>query len=374
MRFNPDILAVARGSRGLTQSDLAERLEWSQGKTSKVEHGMIELDDGEVTDVADTLGYPAELFFQEDAIRGFGSCCLYHRKRASTPIRTLNQLHDVINVRRIQLRRPLREIDLPHEVNFPEMDIDEYESPEQIAQLVRAAWQLPRGPIKNLADAVECAGGIIVPMDLGAPKIDAVSQRAVGLPPIFFLDRSKPTDRWRWTLAHEIGHIVMHRVPSPNAEEEADRFASEFLMPADEIKHDLQQMNIAKAAAMKLSWRVSMQAIIRRAKDTGAITGQAYQSLCVRISQLGYRKNEPNPIAPETPKTLRRILDVYLTDRKYTVAELSRCMLSLEEEFREVYLDNGTPRLRIVEEKNPTPPVAKPRHRGSSSSNEPKAS
>ncbi len=99
-------------------------------------------------------------------------------------------------------------------------------------------------------------------------------------------------------------------------------------------------MTIQKAAAMKLRWRVAMQAIIRRAKDT-AINPSSYQSLCVRISQLGYRKNEPNPIDPETPKVLRHIIEIYLTERGYTVPQLSEAMLCTEAEFRKLYLDGG---------------------------------
>jgi Zn-dependent peptidase ImmA (M78 family) len=185
-------------------------------------------------------------------------------------------------------------------------------------------------------------------MDLDTPKIDAVSQRADGLPPIFFLDRSKPADRCRYTLAHELGHIVMHRTPNTNAEEEADRFAAEFLMPGAEIRADLRNLTIARAAALKLRWRASMQAIIRRAKDTGAISVSSYQSLCVRISQLGYRKNEPNPIEPEAPKMLRRIMDLYMADRKYTVAELSAAMLCDEQEFRRTFLATDSQQLRLL--------------------------
>ena len=348
--FNCEIMSVARGSRGITQADLAKRLDWSQGKASKVEHGMIDLDAAEVQAVAKVLGYPVQLFYQEDAIRGFGTCCLYHRKRTTTPVRTINQLHDTINITRIQISRLLRGVTLPHEVNFPILDIDEHKDPAHAAQMLRAAWQLPRGPVKNLSDAVEAAGGIIVMMDLATPKIDAVSQRATGLPPIFFLDRSKTADRYRFTLAHEIGHIVMHRTPSDNAEEEADKFAAELLMPGREIKPDLGQMTIQKATAMKLKWRVAMQAIIRRARDTGAISAASYQSLCVRISQLGYRKNEPNPIQPEVPKTLQRIINLHLTERGYKVAELSDAMLCTEDEFRRLYLQDGPqPRLRIAD-------------------------
>ncbi|HEY4311354.1 MAG TPA: XRE family transcriptional regulator [Pirellulales bacterium] len=348
-RFNPEMLVIARGARGLSQSDVASGMKWSQGKASKVEHGLIDLSQGEVTRLSDLLRFPADLFYQYDAIRGFGTCCLYHRKRTTTPIRALNQLHDSINVWRIQIRRLLAGVSLPNEVNFPCMDIDEFKEPEVVAQMLRAAWALPRGPIKNLANIVEAAGGIIFDVNLNTPKIDAVSQRAVGMPPIFFLDPTKPADRCRFTLAHEIGHIVMHRTPSPNAEAEADRFAAEFLMPARDIERDLRNLTIPKAATLKLQWRVAMQAVIRRARDLGAISNSAYQSLCVRISQLGYRKNEPNPIQPEFPTALRQLINVYLDSRGYSVAELSETMLCREDEFRELYLHDGPiNQLRVI--------------------------
>jgi Zn-dependent peptidase ImmA (M78 family)/transcriptional regulator with XRE-family HTH domain len=336
--FNPNILTIARGSRGISQSDFAGKMKWSQGKASKVEHGLLELPDEEVRKIANLLQYPPELFYEPTSLSGFGSCCLYHRKRLTTPVRTLNRLHDEINLRRIQIGRLLRGVTLPHEPNIPQMDIDEYESPEEVARLLRATWQLPRGPILNLIDAIECAGGIVMLCNLHTPKIDAVSQRAPGLPPILFLDRGKPMDRCRFTLAHELGHIVMHTVPTPDAEREADRFAAEFLMPEREILQDLKGLTIAKAANLKLKWRVAMQALIRRARDIGAINDARYTSLSVRISQLGYRKDEPNRIKVEMPKMLQWIINLYFRDRKYSVKELSNAMLCLEDEFRREYL------------------------------------
>jgi len=140
----------------------------------------------------------------------------------------------------------------------------------------------------------------------------------------------------------------MHVTPTPNAESEADQFASEFLMPAREIRDDLRGLTIAKAANLKLKWRVSMQAIIRRAKDVGAITADKYKSLCVQISQLGYRKNEPNPLELEHPKMLRWIIDVYLRDRDYSVAELSKVALCREDQFRRDFLSDDGPRLQVI--------------------------
>ena len=345
--FNKEILIVARGCRGISQAEFAKKMSWSQGKVSKVEHGFLQVREDEAAKIAECLQYPVELFYEAAEVTGFGTCCQYDRKKLSTPVRKLNQLHDEINLRRIQISRLLRGVELPHELNFPDLDVDRYGSPEEVARLLRATWQLPRGPVRNLVDVVERAGGVVVMCDMPVATIDAVSQRSRGIPHLFFLDRTKSVDRSRFTLAHEIGHLVMHSIPTPEAEAEADRFAAEFLMPAREIAADLRDLTLPKAAQLKLKWRVSIAALIYHAKRIGAITDQRYKSLYVRLSQLGYRKNEPNPLQSEKPKMLRWVIDVYLKERRYSMAELSKAALAHEDQFRRDYFDSG-PRLKVV--------------------------
>ncbi len=104
-----------------------------------------------------------------------------------------------------------------------------------------------------------------------------------------------------------------------------------------------------KAANLKLKWRVAMQALIRRARDVGTINDARYKSLSVRISQLGYRKDEPNRIKEEVPKMLQWIIALYLGDRGYSVKELSAAMLCLEDEFRHEYLRGENEKtLRVI--------------------------
>ena len=93
-----------------------------------------------------------------------------------------------------------------------------------------------------------------------------------------------------------------------------------------------------------------MQALIRKAKDSKAISASRYQSLCVRISQLGFRKIEPNPLAQEKGVVIRGVIDVYLQERGYTIRELSEAILCNEEEFRRDYLeeDDQLRGLRVV--------------------------
>ena len=81
--------------------------------------------------------------------------------------------------------------------------------------------------------------------------VDAAHLWLAGLPPLFFVNENLPGDRLRWTLAHEVGHAVMHRNPTGDVEGEANRFASEFLMPRDQIAHQLDAITLEKAAALK---------------------------------------------------------------------------------------------------------------------------
>jgi Zn-dependent peptidase ImmA (M78 family) len=346
--LNPEMLALAREARGLSQAQLAADLRWSQGKLSKCENGLLALPVPDLQALADRLRYPVAFFQHAEHPIGFATCCLYHRKRQSLPVRVLNTLHAQVNIRRINVARLLGAREFHHE--FCRMDIDEYDgSPETVAQLLRATWKLPLGPIKNLVRVVEDVGGIVVSCRFDTGKLDAVSQWPPRMPPLFFVNDRIPTDRSRWTLAHEIGHIVMHTIPTPDAEREADRFASEFLMPSCDIASELDGMSIAKAAGLKPRWRVSMQSLIRRARDLGRITDRKYRSLCQAIGKLGYRKQEPVRLQPEQPRCLRTLINTYLTEFKYSPTQLSDLMLLSEEEFRREYLSHANPNLRVID-------------------------
>ncbi len=92
---------------------------------------------------------------------------------------------------------------------------------------------VPRGPIDNMVELIEENGGIIIHCDFGTDLIDAMSQRIDGLPTLFFVNVNAPADRVRFTLAHELGHMVMHTISVRSDEEmenEADEFAGELFV------------------------------------------------------------------------------------------------------------------------------------------------
>ena len=347
MVANHEMLILARQARGMTQATLAKTSGVSQGTISKIEHGVRPLSDDDVAKFSAALRYPPEFFNRAGEQYGQGTVC-HHRKRQSVPISKLRQIHASMNVMRMSTGELLRGVEISAAHTFPRMEVEDFGSPQKIAQLVRQSWQLPLGPIKSMISVVEAAGGVVVPCDFDTDKLDAISQRPADEPPFFFVSVTAPGDRLRFNLAHELGHIVMHSVPAKGQEEEANAFAAEFLMPAKEIKPQLKNLDMAKLADLKRHWKVSMQALIYRARTLEMITERQQRSWFMRFGKLGYRKNEPIEIPREEPALIRRVVDFHRQQHGYSDADLSRAARLTESEFQAIYGTKEKPKLRLV--------------------------
>ena len=167
--FNPEMLILARESRGLTQKEFAHETAISQGELSKIETGLREPFGEVVSRLASRLGYASGLFFIDDRIVGSSGNCPYYRKRKSASVKTIRQALAVANIRRIQISRLLISgvAELDTQKQFRRIDIEDHPAgPANIARTVRAMWSLPPGPIQNLTRAVEDTGGIVFRCDL----------------------------------------------------------------------------------------------------------------------------------------------------------------------------------------------------------------
>lgn len=346
--FNFEMLTLARESRGLSQTAFADALGMSQGEVSKIENGLRVPTSEQASRFAAHLHYAEEFFFIEESVRNLGSGCIYHRKRVQTPERVLRRLLAMVNICRIQIRRLLTSVDLEVENKFESFDLDDNgNDPAKIAQKIRFAWGIPPGPVNNLIREIEDAGGIVIRCEFGTAKVDALSQWVPGMPPLLFVNIAIPTDRLRWSLAHEIGHIIMHHVPTDTMEREADQFAAEFLMPRKDIRPQLHEVNLQRLAALKPHWRVAMSALLRRAGDLGTVTPRWKAYLWTQMGKFGYRRTEPVSISPEEPTLLDEIINTYRQDLGYSHGDLDKLLYGLETALSEA-LKPHTYKLRIV--------------------------
>jgi Zn-dependent peptidase ImmA (M78 family) len=101
--------------------------------------------------------------------------------------------------------------------SVPAVEPDQYAGDvHRVAQTIRQRWGIPRGPLKDLTKIVEDAGVVIVSFDFGTPLIDGFSQHpSDSLPAIIFINSRQPKDRFRFSLAHELAHLVTrHQIPT----------------------------------------------------------------------------------------------------------------------------------------------------------------
>jgi Zn-dependent peptidase ImmA (M78 family)/DNA-binding XRE family transcriptional regulator len=339
-KVNSEMLELARDSRGMTQSALGELSGVDQGNISKYERGILEVSESALEKLSAALRYPPSFFYRFDEVSGIGSGCFYHRKKQSLPVTEQRIIQARANILRLQAAILLRGAEIDRDNRIVRRDINDGETAEDIARYVRATWDLPLGPIRNLVRAIERAGGIVFRCHFGTRKLDAVSQWSRGLPPMLFVNAEASNDRARWSLAHELGHIIMHRIPSQDAEREADLFASEFLMPSRDVAADLNHFNLTRAAMLKPYWRVSMAALVMKAHSLEKITDRQKTGFFMEMSKAGMRTKEPDTVPPETPTLMKDLIAMHLDALGYSVAQLASLLHLEEDEFNTLYLSD----------------------------------
>ena len=338
--INTEMLILGRELRGLTQTELSKITTIKQAHISRYEAGLRTVPDKDVTTIAEALNLPTSFFYRFGQRYGVEASELYHRKRQAASIADLKRLDAQINRVRldVQLLSESVDVDSPYSIPFQEVN-DEWDT-ERIASRVRAAFKLPSGPVKHLIKTLESAGCIIVFYAFNTDKVDALVQWVKPGVPIILVNDALPADRLRFTLAHELGHMVMHRNPEgDDIEAQANDFASAFLMPADDIVSQFQPISLPHLAQLKLYWKVSIQAMIVRSFKLRIITERQYRSLNEQISKLGYRKHEPNQFPSEEPELLKRMLNVFIGDFDYTLAELGQLLHMPIDELQQIYFN-----------------------------------
>ena len=331
------MLVLARESRGLTQQELADSLQIPQSRLSRIEDGFSDLTDELCSGLERVLRYPIMFYAQDRLIEGARPT--FYRKYSSLSKFVLRHAVARMNVVKIHLEKLLAASE-PLDTSFPVIDPHEIKGgPSGAAQLVRRLWRIPDGPIKNLTAWVEKAGCLVYEFDFKTRKIDGCGD-LIGDIPVIFLNESTSAVRARFTMAHEIAHLVMHRFPSENAELEAHEFAAEFLMPGSDIRPMFLPLSLDRLARLKLHWRVSMQALLKRAEQLRVLSERNVRHYWMLMSKAGYRTAEPydDQIPRERPRLLHELVAMHLNRAQDTSAGIERFSFSLPGRVRRALL------------------------------------
>jgi Zn-dependent peptidase ImmA (M78 family)/DNA-binding XRE family transcriptional regulator len=304
---------VARAAAGLSLRDLSERIE---GRVTAQAIGKYERDEdmpssGVLMALARALGVTEEYLLNDEELVLES---VEFRKRLNASSRE----EATVEARTIHL-------------------LERYLAVEDLLQLRSVDWERPRGavredwglgnePVPQLAELLEERGIKILSLDLDdidglAAKVRRKGREAAR---VIVVKRSTWSERKRFNLAHELGHMVIEAHPDVDEEKAAHRFAGAFLIPADSLRAEVgssrTSISIGELVSLKERFGVSIQAIAFRCKDLGIITPTAFSKLFRVFTQRGWRSppfQEPACMDPalEEPKRFERLCYRALAER-----------------------------------------------------------
>lgn len=342
--FNPNMLELARNRAHLTQTALAAAVDLPQGVISRFENALATPAPDQLDRLAQALGVEVT-FFQRPRTEQFWGASVMYRLQRKAKVIDLLQLVAEMQTRAMHLRDMQKSVTVTPRFSIPALA--EHTPPGVAAKLTRESWLVRPGPIPNVTALVEAAGVFVIELSSPIAQFDGAVYRAPDLPTVIFVCDGQPGDRRRFTLAHEVGHLVQHGTADLDDNDEANEFAAEFLMPAIDARRAIGlRPDLYRLLDVKRKWGVSVQFLIVRAATLGLITARQKVSMFQRVNALGWRTNEPHPVSPETVTLAPRVVATMREELKYTDEELARALHESEASLRAMYGAHTTPESR----------------------------
>lgn len=311
-------LERARKAAGLSLRGLGEKVGVSQTAISKFEKDQLVPDSAMLLKLSVALGVKSEYFFRQHKV-DLRLDTVEYRKR-EIPKKSL----DLINA------KILDEIEKRFELEsfFPTPPIKPFvlsdglpsyigtlEEVDPLVDQLRADWELGSAPIPDLIDVLEGQGiRVFSIQDSIDSKFDGLAAK-IQNQPVIVISSDWPGDRQRFTLAHELGHLVLKgRLPKEIDEEKAaNRFAGAFLLPTHAIRHELGErrnsLEVRELALLKTEYGISMMGAVIRAYQTGIIEKKTYSVLWEMFKRNGWLKKEPGAQYPsEKPHVFEQLV------------------------------------------------------------------
>lgn len=324
--YNPERVVLLRQVERLTQKTISEKTGVSQGTLSKIENRQVELTAPVVSKIAAAFDYPVSFF--EEATGAAATTSLTYRHTSSTSVGELNAIATEYSMLCGVVDRMSASLGLRSKTTWIDAmalrdDPDDAGAIERLAEKTRNSLGLPpSGNIGNLTRALERVGIVVAPLhsltakqkaNLNSDGVTMPARDMNLMPVIGYGIRNNTGDRLRFTIAHELGHLLLHKYRKPatyrDMEREAHRYAGALLMPQADARILLgDHFMLSDLARLKASWGMSIASMVSRASNLGLIDANRTRSLQIQINSRGWRKQEPVHVGDEHPVLMRQIM------------------------------------------------------------------
>lgn len=354
--FDPARLTQARLWRALTKKDLASRINVSAAAVGQYEMGVSSPRPDVIKRLSKELEVSPEFFIFRQPRASVNDGNSYFRSLRSTRVMDKAQASTTAELLAELTLAIERFVRLP-EPRLPDLSADA--SPAEAAAHLRSFWNIPRGPVKHLVATAEANGIVVGVRPLAeVSNVDAFSTVLNDRPYIMTTPRrTENVFRHRFSIAHELGHLVLHEDPECTGdyalrEKEADTFAAAFLTPRLLIEPELpQRLNVKNLIRLSDKWGVSPQSLVMRMAEIKESSRASQQRAFKQLQSQYNADSKPAKNYPgEMPSLLKKAVDLAST-AGVTVGTLSDLVKIPPQEIRDLIGDTDTrPVLRLVKE------------------------
>lgn len=351
-RFEPARLTQARSRLGLSKTDLAGKVGISAAAIGQYEAGVNSPRPEVLDRLASALNVRPEFFSVGRPLARIDTVNAHFRSLRSVRVSDRQKALAMATLVWELTFALERYVKLP-EVDLPVVPVGT--TPAEAAALLRGHWGLPDGPVRHLVATVESHGIVVAVRPLREIEaVDAFSVVIVDRPIIITTPRrSENVFRHRFSIAHEIGHLLLHGDSGEHgaaAEREADEFAAAFLTPAAAMDAVLpQRLDLAALDRLGRTWGVSTKSLVRRMVERGRTTESSARRAYQRLALLDDPLADPTSAYPgELPSLLKKAADL-AADHGVGVVALAETLRLRPAQVRDLLGDaDQRPILRLV--------------------------
>ncbi len=320
--FNPERLREIRIVKKMTLNELALNLGITKQAVSKYECGRSIPSPETIDKIMNVLDVPRQ-FLTKKSVTPVGLNSLLFFRTVSSTTKTEIEFAETVSKWSYEVLHGICSFESISNINLPEIDIEM--SISEKAAFLRQYWGLGDSPIENMISTLENNGIFVFVINSSELHTDAYS-RIINNIPIVVLNEYKGTAvRQRFSLAHELGHLVLHRNLSETdfefrakeIEKEASLFASHFLMPPAKFSSSIVSCKLDYFLRLKREWKVSIAAMIYHCKHLKILDDKQSELLQMQMSKKWGRKTEPfdNELVFEKPSYLFERIQKYVIDK-----------------------------------------------------------
>lgn len=335
----------ARSLNGYSQQELADLIGVSKQMISKYEKGESIPTSSNFLKLAKSLKVKMDYFFKPSTIE-LG--VINFRKKSSFSNKKQETLEQLIrwkleNYLEIE---DLLQIDYSF-LNFIEKDIvKSSDDIENIVLKLRNEWEIGLDPIHNIIQLLEDKEIKVIELYDVEDSFDGLATFVNDKFPVIVVNGNFPVERKRFTLLHELGHLLLNLPECTLKEEESfcNKFASEFLFPKRLVIKEFglkrESILLNELIQVQTKYGISIQAIIYRLVDAGILSENRKAEFYKKINFDSNLKREVNQPRFHTPEKSTRFEQLIYRALSQEIVSLSKASSLLNQNMN-VLMENS---------------------------------